>query len=551
MRTHSSAFTGGARTGTTDNFVALRNRDAAAISLSDVSGEGALMVKTSRRVWMLLAAVLCVLSFDRGAAQAPHAQLLLVMDGLRPDYVTPELMPRLYALGQRGVWFEENHSVFPTVTRVNSSSLSTGAYPETHGLLGNTIYSERTFPTRGINTSEWEQLDAMFKAEGRLLTAPTLGAALQRAGKRFDVFSAGSSGSAMLLNHPVGNGAVINPEYIRPESLEAKVVAAIGKGPEEAVPNNVRTAWAVSAYLNLGLGELHSDVAAIWFGDPDATAHQQGVGTETTKRALKLIDEQIGRIEDTLRARGLLDRTNIIVTSDHGFSTHTGELKLAQLVAPFSKPMPDGTPDIVVTEGAVNVRTPKDPQRIAAIVAALQARPEVGAIFTRASAPGAVQGSVPGTLSLAVARGDHARAADILVSANWNGDTNAAGFAGKTTQAGVAGHGTSSRYDIHNTLIAVGPDFRERTRSRVPTSNVDIAPTILKLMGLEPLPSMAGRTLDEALRSGPAPASVAVTTRVLTSTRANGYQVSAHVSTVAGRDYLDYTEVTRTADAPR
>ena len=162
-----------------------------------------------------------------------------------------------------------------------------------------------------------------------------------------------------------------------------------------------------------------------------------------------------------------------------------------------------------------------------------------------------MQGAVPGTLSLSVARGDHARAADILVSANWNAEANAAGFPGKTTQGGVAGHGTSSRYDIHNTLIAVGPDFRERTRSRVPTSNVDIAPTILKLMGLAPLPSMAGRSIDEALRSGPAPASVAVTTREVKSTRANGYEVSAHLSTVAGHDYLDFTDVTRASNAAR
>ena len=131
-----------------------------------------------------------------GRAQTPRLQLLLVVDGLRPDYVTPEIMPRLYALGQRGVLFEENHSVFPTVTRVNSSSISTGAYPESHGLLGNTVYSEKAFPTKGINTAEHEQLEAMLKAEGRLLTAPTLGEAVQRAGKRFDVFSAGSGGAA-------------------------------------------------------------------------------------------------------------------------------------------------------------------------------------------------------------------------------------------------------------------------------------------------------------------------------------------------------------------
>ena len=504
-----------------------------------------------RSLASLIGLVLLAMSTTPGVAQTSRLQLLLVIDGLRPDYVTPEIMPRLYALGQRGVLFEENHSVFPTVTRVNSSSISTGAYPESHGLLGNTIYSERTFPTKGINTSEYAELEAMLDAEGHLLTAPTLGDALQRAGKRFDVFSAGSSGSAMLLNHPLYNGAVINPDLIRPASIKDRVVSTLGPGPAEAVPNNARTKWAVDAYLTFGLGEFKSDVAAIWFGDPDSTAHQEGVGTALTKQALRLVDDQIGRIEDTLSSRDLLSRTNIIVTSDHGFSQQTGELALAQLVAPFSKPLPDGTPDIVVTEGAVNIRGPKDPAREAAIVAALQRRPEVGAIFTRGTTAGASQGSVPGTLSLAVARGDHARAADILVSANWTANMNAAGFPGTTTQRGVAGHGTSSRYDIHNTLIAIGPDFRERTRSRVPTANVDIAPTILKLLGLAPLPSMAGRPIDEAFRTGPLPTSIQVTTRQVRSTNANGYEVSAQISTAAGRDYLDFTQVTRDAPAPR
>ena len=284
-----------------------------------------------RVLGLLIGLALTAVATVPGQAQAPRFQLLMVIDGLRPDYVTPEVMPRLYALGQRGVLFDENHSVFPTVTRVNSSSISTGAYPESHGLLGNTVYSEKTFPTKGINTSEFSELEAMLKAEGRLLTAPTLGQALQRAGKRFDVFSAGSSGSAMLLNHPLSSGVVINPDYISPDTIKNEVLSALGPGPAESIPNNARTKWAVDAYVTFGLGEFKSDVAAIWFGDPDATAHQNGVGTALTKQALRLVDDQIGRVEDTLRERGLLDRTNIIVTSDHGFSTHTGELKLAQL----------------------------------------------------------------------------------------------------------------------------------------------------------------------------------------------------------------------------
>jgi predicted AlkP superfamily pyrophosphatase or phosphodiesterase len=483
------------------------------------------------------------------AGSQPHAQLLLVIDGLRPDYVTPAIMPRLSALGRRGVTFTAHHSVFPTVTRVNASSMSTGAYPEAHGLMGNTIYSERTFPAKGLNTSEYEQLEAMEKAEGHLLTAPTLGESLQRAGKKFLVISAGSSGSALLLNHPVYNGAVINPEFVDPSSLRPRVLAAVGPGPAEAVPNNVRNKWAVDAYLSLGLGELKSDVTAIWFGDPDATAHQKGVGTDITLQALRYVDAEIGRIEDTLHARGILAGTNILVASDHGFSTHTGQLKLAELVAPFSRSLPDGNPDIVVTEGAVNFRGTPDRSRVAAVVAALQKRPEVGAIFTRPATDGSMQGTIPGTLSFNVARWNHARASDIMISGNWTSESNDAGFPGKTTQAGVAGHGTSSPFDVHNTLLAAGPDFRERTMSAVPTGNVDLAPTLLTLLGL-PVPStMEGRPIEEALRNGPATASVAVTHTTERARTANGsYEVTAYLSTAAGWRYLDYTEVRR---APR
>src|ERR1019366_4549253 len=134
----------------------------------------------------------------------------------------------------------------------------------------------------------------------------------------------------------------------------------------------------------------------------------------------------------------------------HGFSTHIGGLRLGALVAPFARPMPDGSKDIVVAEGAVCLRSGRDPARVAAIVAALQKRPEVGAIFTRPAAGGRVEGTVPGTLSFDVARWNHPRAGDILVSANWNSEKNDAGYAGKTTDGGVAGHGTSSPYDIHN-----------------------------------------------------------------------------------------------------
>ena len=86
-----------------------------------------------------------VQSCDPNAAtDAARKQLLVIFDGLRPDYVTHEVMPNLYAFGQRGIVFTSHHSVFPTVTRVNTSSISTGSYPERHGLLGNSVFFPRS-----------------------------------------------------------------------------------------------------------------------------------------------------------------------------------------------------------------------------------------------------------------------------------------------------------------------------------------------------------------------------------------------------------------------
>jgi arylsulfatase A-like enzyme len=480
-------------------------------------------------------------------APAPHAQLVIVVDGLRPDYVTPALMPRLVKLGQRGIVFNAHHSVFPTVTRVNASSIVTGAYPETHGILGNTVYIPAVDPKKGLDTGQRANLEAIASASGPLLTAPSLGEILQRAGKKIFALGSGSSGAVFLLNHTVANGAIVHQEFTRPASLGAHVLETLGPVPPAAMPNAALNTRAIDAYVTLGLGEMHPDVTLMWITDPDHTAHTKGIGAETTNEALRLVDAEIGRVEDALKARGLLDRTNVIVASDHGFSTHNAHLKLAALVAPFATPMPDGSPDIVVTEGAINFRAAVDAARVSAIVAMLQRRPEVGAIFTRSKPGGGAEGIVPGTLSFGVARWSHPRSAEILVSANWNADKNDAGYPGQTTDSGVAGHGTTSPFDVHNTLIAAGPDFREHAVSDVPTSNVDLAPTLLKLLGITAPASMTGRVIEEALRNGPSIASVHVDREADTVKTADGsYALTAHISKAAGRTYLDFTDVKRT-----
>ena len=66
--------------------------------------------------------------------------VLMVWDGLRPDFVTQRDTPNLFRLAREGVRFDKHHSIFPTLTMVNATALATGAPPGVNGLEGNNFY---------------------------------------------------------------------------------------------------------------------------------------------------------------------------------------------------------------------------------------------------------------------------------------------------------------------------------------------------------------------------------------------------------------------------
>ena len=121
---------------------------------------------------------------------------------------------------------------------------------------------------------------------------------------------------------------------------------------------------------------------------------------------------------DGLQERGELETTNLFVTSDHGFSQLIGgRPSYASLLIDRGLKASTTSDDVVISGEAIHVAD-GGPERVAAIVRALQETAGVGAIFTRGE-PGSVQGSAPGTLSLAMANWDHVRSAEVLVFTDW------------------------------------------------------------------------------------------------------------------------------------
>ena len=77
-----------------------------------------------------------------------------------------------------------------------------------------------------------------------------------------------------------------------------------------------------------------------------------------------------------------------------------------------------------------------------------------------------------------------------MIDADWN------------RKAGEGTHATLSPFDIHNLLIAAGPHLHRGMSDQLATANVDLAPTILHILGMGQTVKMDGRELTEAFADG-------------------------------------------------
>ena len=476
--------------------------------------------------------------------------LIVFFDGLRPDYITAEGMPRLYAFKQQACYGMEHHSVFPTVTRVNSSSYSTGSYPATHGLMGNTVYFPQVDKVKGLNTGEAGELNRIDSAtHGHLLTAGTsLGQVLQQAGKRFMVFSSGSTGQALLQNHTLSGGITINPTMILPASFRQQVISDIGAPPTGGKSDAAGHAWVTDALMKYGLIPEGPLVNAVWYSEPDGAAHQYGIGSAQAKAALKLVDAQFGRILDSLKSRKMDDKTNILISTDHGFVTYVGKQRLADFLIKQGLKKDTASDDVVVAEGAIYVKN-HDKETVQKIVAALQAQEWAGPVFTKGKKQADLKGWVAGTLSFEAVHWNHTdRTADILTASNWDDRKNGEGYAGASYSTGVAGHGGLSPYEVHIPLMATGPSFKKQYTDTLPTSNVDLVPTVLHIHHLPVPETMDGRVMHELLvesSSVKMPVAVAETVTGTAATKDGMYRIELHRTIIGRYKYVDFAQIKR------
>ena len=453
-------------------------------------------------------AALCSPAFASGKAK--HV-VVMVWDGMRPDFVSETNTPALYQLARRGVTFQNHHPVYISTTEVNGTSLSTGCYPEHDGIVGNREYRPAIEPRKPIHT----EAEAVVRrgdelTHGHYVHMATLAEIVRKAGRKTAV--AGAKGVALLLDRAERTnaeaGAAVYAGLTLPQSLAGTLAGRYGAFPMLTAAIPPRNDWTSLALIDSLWADGVPSLSFLWMNEPDRTQHLTGPGTEQSLAAIRNDDDNLARVLRALDEKGVRDSTDVLVVSDHGFSTVAATVSLAAALTEagikaetkFATTPSRGDVLVVGNGGTAFVYViDHDENTITRVVSFLQSWTNTGVIFT--SKP------MPGTFTSNQARLDSSDASDVAVSLRWSAEKSAAGAPGMLTMevgesSGEHGnHGSLSRFDMHNTLIAAGPDFRPGVFDALPSGNVDVAPTVLWILGIKPPARMDGRVLTEALTS--------------------------------------------------
>ena len=425
--------------------------------------------------------------------------LIAVFDGLQPAQVRPELAPNLARFADEGVFFENHHPVFPSVTRVNAASMVTGRQPGGHGLAANVMVARDFDPSRVFSALE-PTLEELRRATGKALLAPTLADILAACGLEYVAVGVGTSGNAYVHNPnaDAAGGATIHPDFTLPRELGAALESRFGAWASESLPNTARFNRAIDILTEYVLAERTPAVSLIWSSEPDKSQHAAGVGSEMSDRAVREADAGFGRILNRLDALGLSESADILVASDHGYST----IREVVDVEWYARDAGFGADEVLVApNGGCALFYARDSGVARRLAAWLMGKAWSGAVLA-SERVGAVEGALP----LSLVGGEGPRGPDVVMSFDWDSRANAAGYRGFAHSTGGAPglgqHGSMSRYEMNNVLLARGPSFLGGARIASPTGNADVAPTVLRLLGL-PIPAdMEGRIISEALADG-------------------------------------------------
>jgi len=432
--------------------------------------------------------------------------LILVLDGLRPDLVTPDTMPFLSSLERQGLRLTHYTAAYPPHTRVQVTTMCTGTYPSQHGIVSNVMVLDGLPEDGVLDTSDFRQLKMLDElTDGQAVLRAPLADLLAEQGKRFAIAATGSTGSTWLWARTQPY-RVVNPRSTFGIPDLASLREKLGEPPEPDAPSLDLARYALTAVRDLFLPDPEIAVTVLWLNEPDATFHFAGLGSTESLNIQRALDTLLEGFFDDLVTRGFLDHLLVFLLSDHGQSTPHRHRSLRELLreAPPTPALKNLVPaaDFLFRLPGTSLPRPQELQRLTewlldqSWVGAVLAHPEL--------AP-----DLPGTLDLSLVWGGRfepfafRRLPVIAVSPAWDSKPNAYGIPGSvaalTEQVALRStHGAGSPFDLRAYALLFGPGIRAGESSAIPAGVIDIAPTIAAALGFPSSSAFSGRILHEA-----------------------------------------------------
>jgi len=401
-------------------------------------------------------------------APAP-AVLLVSIDGLRADVVGAGIMPTLDALAARGVHADWMTPSYPSLTFPNHYALVTGLRPDHHGIVNNTMRD----PVLGA----FSLGNRAAVEDPRWWGGTPAWVTLQRhGGHAATMFWPGSEA-------PIGG---MHPDQWR--RFDAKM------------PNDERVDTVLHWLARTDAAR--PTFVTLYFDQVDHEGHRFGPGSPQVMQAEADVDQALARLLAGLDARGLRDRVDVIVVSDHGMArVMPGQREyLDDLLA--AKALPIASIEVVSRGTAVGVE-PAAGADIAAVEAALLGRHPHSECWRKTEVPARWHYGTHPRVPAIVCQADigwvlTTRPMDAPMEAPKDAPNARTAMAHAT---GAHGYAPESP-EMRAVFVADGPRFADGKRLP-PFDNVDVYPLLMRLLGVPAEPNDGDpATLLPALEPG-------------------------------------------------
>jgi Type I phosphodiesterase / nucleotide pyrophosphatase len=459
------------------------------------------------------------------AAQRPIVYAV-VIDGLDGDKVDEGKAPFISSLlAQHATYYRESRSIMIAETNPNHTAMMTGAYGNASGIPGNAfaLYAPLASASSCQPTGPADESNPPTVTSGESPTcrsAETVFEAIRRQGNPDGLVTAAIFGKPKLGRIFQNSGV---DHLWAPCASGADDDSYCGN-----VPTNPVTGYAIDdrtvmdevlRTIREGVGGQHRrpDFTFVNLPQVDSAGHATGTGP-AYDTAIGQADTEIGRLVNELRSRGEWQRTALILLSDHSMDT---TLAKTNLKGAFTGGGISAGDFVVVQNGSVDLVYLADrtsPGRFALLRRMrAQALATDGVQEALYREPNPMDGGTAHTLAGAhpAWRLDGVRTGDLVVTHTPGG---AFSDPGSFDNPLTGNHGGPQTRDNFFAVIGGTAGVREQSlpgnrdaffddtlSNAGQAENVDVAPTVMGLFGLEPPSDNAGRFLSEAFSLGAVP----------------------------------------------